>query len=49
MSDYRQPVQEYMRASEALLKLGELTNEEAAAVEDMFGQIADRFLDDDKP
>jgi len=49
MSNYRQPVQEYMRACEALLELGELSDEEAEAVEEMFGQIADKFLDDVKP
>ena len=46
MPDYRLPVQEYIRACDALLKLGELSNEEAEAVEEMFGQIADKFLDD---
>ena len=45
MSDHRQSVQEYMRACEALLKIGELSNEEAEAVEEMFGRIADKFLD----
>ena len=49
MPDYRQPIQEYMRACEGLLKLGELTNEEAEAVEEMFGRIAEKFLNDDKP
>jgi hypothetical protein len=28
-----------------LLKIGELSNEEAEAVEEMFGRIADKFLD----
>jgi len=49
MPDYRLPVQEYIRACETLLKLGELSNEEAETVEEMFGQIADKFLDDGKP
>ena len=49
MSDYRQPVQDYMRACEALLEINELSNEEAEAVEEMFGRIADKFLDDAKP
>ena len=41
MPDYRQPIQEYMRACEALLKL-ELTNEESEAVEDcMVGSLID--------
>ena len=46
MPDYREPVQEYIRACEALLKIGELSKEEAEVVEEMFGQIADKFLDD---
>ena len=45
MSDYRQVVQEYMRACEALMEINELTDEEAEAVEEMFGRIADKFLD----
>jgi hypothetical protein len=49
MPDYRQPVQEYIPACEALLKINELSNEEAEAVEEMFGQIAEKFLDDVKP
>ena len=48
MPDYRQPIQEYMRACEALLKL-ELTNEESEAVEEMYGRIADKSLADGKP
>ena len=46
MSDYHQSVQDYIRACEALLKINELSNEEAEAVEEMFGRIADKFLDD---
>lgn len=45
MPDYRQPIQEYIRACEALLKI-ELSNEETEAVEEMYGRIADRFLKD---
>jgi hypothetical protein len=45
MPDYRQPIQEYMRACEALLKI-ELSDEETEAVEEMYGRIADRFLKD---
>jgi DNA-binding NarL/FixJ family response regulator len=44
MSEYRHPIQDYMRACEALLSIGELSNEEAEAVEVMFGRIADKFL-----
>ena len=47
--DYCQPVQDYMRACEVLLKLGALSQEEAEAVEEMFGRIAERFLDDGNP
>lgn len=43
---YRQPIQNYLLACEALLKMDELSNDEAEAVEEMFGQIADKFLDD---
>jgi hypothetical protein len=43
MPDYRQPVLEYIRACEAVLELGELSEEEAEAVEEMFGRIADKF------
>jgi hypothetical protein len=48
MSDYRPPVQEYIDACEALLESNELTDEEAEVVEEMYGRIADKFLDDDK-
>jgi hypothetical protein len=49
MPEYRQPIQEYMRACEALLQIGELSEEEAEVVEEMYGRIADKFLDDGKP
>jgi uncharacterized protein YutE (UPF0331/DUF86 family) len=49
MPRYREPVQEYIDACEALLKTNELTEEEAEAVEEMFGRIADKFLDEDNP
>ena len=49
MSIHHQSVQDYIRACEALLKLGELSDKEAEAVEEMFGRIAERFLDDGKP
>jgi hypothetical protein len=48
MPDYRQSVQEYLDACEALLQLNELTEEEAEVVEEMFGRIADKFLDESK-
>jgi len=47
--DYSQPVQDYMRVCEALLKLDTLSQEEAEAVEEMFGKIAVRFLADGTP
>lgn len=38
MPDYRPPIQDYIRACEALLKLDELSDEEAEVVEeDMVG------------
>jgi len=46
MPDYRPPVQEYMRACEAVLKINELSIEEAEAVEEMFVRIADKFLNE---
>ena len=49
MSIHHQRVQDYIHACEALLMVGELSNEEAEAVEEMFGRIADKFLDDSKP
>lgn len=49
MSEYRQAVQDYMLVCEAMLKLGELSDKEAEAVEEMFGRIAEKFLNDDKP
>ena len=44
MSIHHQSVQDYIRACKALLKLGELSDKEAEAVEEMFGRIADKFL-----
>ena len=49
MAEYRPSVQDYIRACEALLKIGELSDEEAEVVEEMFGRIANKFLDDGKP
>jgi hypothetical protein len=46
MPDYRRPVQEYIDACQALVEMNELTQEEAEAVEEMYGWIADKFLDD---
>jgi len=49
MPDYRQAVREYIHECEALLRINELSNEEPEVVEEIFGQIAAKFLDDDKP
>lgn len=49
MPDYRQPIVEYIRVCEALLKISELSDEEAEIVEEMFGRIAVKFLNDEKP
>ena len=44
MPDYRQPVQEYIRACEALLKIGELSKEEAEVVEECLVRLPINFL-----
>ena len=46
MPEYRQPVQEYMRACEALLKINELSNEEAEAVEECLVRLPINFSTD---
>jgi hypothetical protein len=46
MSDYRQQVQEYIRASEALLKSGELSDDEMQAVQEMLDRVSDKLLND---
>ena len=43
MPDYRHPIQEYIDACEDLLKINELTEEEAEVVEQMYGLITDNF------
>jgi hypothetical protein len=46
MSEYRQYVQDYIRASEALLKAGELSDDEIQAVQEMLDRIAEKVLND---
>jgi hypothetical protein len=49
MPDYRQPVQDYIAACEALLEIDVLSQKEAEVVEEMYGQLADKFLNDGEP
>ena len=44
MPDYRQSVREYVRASEALLQTGELSDDEMQAVEEMLNRLSDELL-----
>ena len=46
MSNCRQLVQDYIRASEALLKAGELSDDEIQAVQEILDRISDKLLDD---
>ena len=41
MSNYHPSVQEYIRACEALLKIGELSDAEALVVEKMMDRLSD--------
>ena len=52
MPDHRQSVREYVRASEALLQAGELSDHEMQAVEEMVNRLSDELLtsgNDGKP
>jgi hypothetical protein len=49
MTNYHPSVQDYIRASESLLKTGELSDEEALLVEQMRDRISDELLNDGKP
>ena len=49
MSNYDPRVQEYIRACEALLKIGELSDAEALVVEQMMDRLSDELLNDGKP
>lgn len=46
MSDNRRYVQDYVRASEALLKAGELSDEEIQAVQVMVDLVSEKLLND---
>lgn len=46
MSHYGQHVQDYIRASEALLKAGDLSDEEMQAVQEMVDRVSEKLLDD---
>ena len=49
MSNYDPRVQEYIRACEALLKIGELSDAECLVVEKMMDRLSDELLNDGKP
>jgi hypothetical protein len=49
MSNYDPKVQEYIRACEALLKMGELSDAESLIVEQMMDRLSDEFFNDGKP
>jgi hypothetical protein len=44
MPNYRPSIQEYIRVSEALLKVDELSDEEKQAVQDMSGRLSEMLL-----
>ena len=46
MSNYRQFVQDYVQASEALLKMGELTDNEMEVVQQMTERVSEKLLND---
>jgi hypothetical protein len=46
MSDYRQTIEEYLRVSEALLQMEELTDAEMEAIEEMLERVPDKVLND---
>lgn len=49
MSHFHLSVQEFIRACEAILKIGELSDAEAVAVEQMMARLSDELLNDGKP
>ncbi|HKU51771.1 MAG TPA: hypothetical protein VJQ25_04840 [Nitrospira sp.] len=49
MSNYHLGVQEFIRACEALLKIGELSDAEALVVEQMMDRLSDELFNDGKP
>ena len=46
MSDYRQTIEDYLRISEALLQMDELTDAELEAIDEMLQRVSDKLLDD---
>jgi hypothetical protein len=46
MSDYRPTIEDYLRISEALLQMEELTDAEMEAIEEMLERVSDKVLDD---
>lgn len=46
MSNYRQHVLDYIRASEALLKANELSEAEMQAVQEVVDRVSEKLLDD---
>ena len=46
MSNYTQQVQDYIRASEALLKAGELSDDEMEAVQEILDRVSEKLLND---
>ncbi|HKT36412.1 MAG TPA: hypothetical protein VJR03_16425 [Nitrospira sp.] len=49
MSNYHLSVQEFIRACEALLKVGELSDAESLVVEQMMDRLSDELFNDGKP
>lgn len=49
MSIYRQSVQDYIRACEALLNTDELTDAEIQAIEAMVVRLSEKLLNDGEP
>ena len=47
MSDYRESVQDYIRACEALLKLGDLSENEIGAVGAIRSRLSEQLTDRD--
>ena len=46
MSEHHQTVREYVRATEALLKMDDLSVAERQAVEQMLNRLSEKLLDD---
>ena len=46
MSEHRQSVREYVRATEALLKIDDLSDAEIQAIAKMLNQLSEKVLDD---